>query len=163
MRSMERPGAPGLELAAASDRERRNEVLEDLLRQKQQDLDEEREVTRNLRKLRAEAERRAVELAALVPKCPVTLSPAQVVATEGTCGGDPRLDGTRLCVHDVVSGVRNYGGNVLLWWRREFPYLTLQQVLAALGYYAAHPAEIDQILAERQTAYEALPTMGDLR
>lgn len=161
MRSMERPGAPGHALAVVSGLERKNAVLEDLLAQKQRDLDTARESARIAREQRAEAERRAVELAALVPKCPVTLTPAHVVATEGTCGGDPRLDGTRLCVHDVVSGVRNYGGNVLMWWHREFPYLSLQQVLAALGYYAAYPAQIDEIFAERQAAYEALPTLEE--
>lgn len=165
MRSMERPGAPGLDLdrLPVTDLERKNEVLEALLRQKQRDLDHERDLRRAAREQCAQAERYAVRLAAMIPKAPPEelRCPARIVATEGTCGGHPRLDGHRLCVHDIVSGVRNYGGDVLAWWEEEFPYLTFEQVLAALGYYAAHPAEIDPILAARQAAYEALPTLGE--
>lgn len=168
MRTSERPGAPAgtpsgpadeLTRRPLSDLERRNEVLEDLLRQKQRDLDTERELRIIARQQCTEAERRAVELASLIPASPPSLNatfPATIVASEDTRSGHPRLCNTRLCVHDIVSGVRNYDGNVLMWWRREFPHLTLQQVLAALGYYVAHQAEIDRILAERQADYEAL-------
>lgn len=70
-----------------------------------------------------------------------------IVCTPGTCGGKPRLDGTRIKVQDIA-----------IWYERmglspdeiitEWPELTLADVHSALAYYYGHRAEIEQQIKE---------------
>ena len=67
-----------------------------------------------------------------------------IVRTPGVVGGEPRIDGHRIRVRDIVAA-RDLGGllpeeiaaNV-------YPELTLAQVYAALAYYEDHRGDIDQ-------------------
>jgi uncharacterized protein (DUF433 family) len=71
----------------------------------------------------------------------------QIVSTQGTCGGKPRIAGTRIRVQDVVA-----------WYEDQrrtpeeiaeaFPQLTLADVYAALAYYFQHYDEIKKQIRE---------------
>src|SRR2546423_1610160 len=83
-----------------------------------------------------------------------SLSQEHIVSTPDTCGGKPRIRGTRVRVKDVV-----------LWHERmgmspeeivsEWPHLKLGDVYAALAYYDDNRAVIDaEMEAEAQYAAE---------
>ncbi len=83
-----------------------------------------------------------------------SLSHEHIVSTPDTCGGKPRINGTRVRVKDIV-----------LWHERsgmrpaeivsEWPHLTLGDVYAALTYYHDHRQEIDtDMRAEESFAVE---------
>lgn len=75
--------------------------------------------------------------------------PIHIVVTPGTCGGKPRVAGTRIRVQDIV-----------IWHERmnlsadeiasEYPQVSLAAVYAALAYYHDHREEIDQQMARGQ-------------
>ena len=80
------------------------------------------------------------------------LSREHIVSTPDTCGGKPRIDGTRIRVKDVV-----------LWHERmgmspeeivsEWPHLTLGDVYAALAYYDDNRERLDaEMKAEEEFA-----------
>jgi uncharacterized protein (DUF433 family) len=85
----------------------------------------------------------------------VASPPIEIVRNPGTRSGNPRIAGTRLCVHDLVSHARLYDGD-LTRVVADFPYLTLSQVEAAMAWYAEHQAEIDAIIRQRDAEYERL-------
>lgn len=69
-----------------------------------------------------------------------------IVRTPGAVGGEPRINGYRIRVRDIVAA-RDLGGltpeeiaaNV-------YPELTLAQIYSALAYYEDHRDEIDQAM-----------------
>jgi len=64
---------------------------------------------------------------------------AEIVKTEGTVGGEPRIAGTRIQVKDVVASYREWGWGIE---RIAAEYdITVQQVLEALKYYYDHQTE----------------------
>jgi uncharacterized protein (DUF433 family) len=66
-----------------------------------------------------------------------------IVATPGTCNGEPRIAGTRIKVRHVYTWVEQQGlsvGQVV----EQNPHLTRSAVYAALAYYWAHPDEISR-------------------
>jgi uncharacterized protein (DUF433 family) len=70
-----------------------------------------------------------------------------IVKTPGTCGGLPRIEGTRITVNLIVREV------VRLRWTPEevlmaHPHLTLAQIYAALAYYFDHREEVNASLRE---------------
>lgn len=71
-------------------------------------------------------------------------SPAEyIVKTPGTCGGQPRIAGTRIKVKHVYIWVERMGmtpAQVVA----EYPHLTIAQIHAALAYYWSHREEIHQ-------------------
>ena len=74
---------------------------------------------------------------------------AMIVKTPGTCGGKPRIAGTRIKVKHVFVWVEQMGmtpAQVV----QEYPHLNMAQVHAALSYYWSHPEEIRQELAEEE-------------
>lgn len=72
-----------------------------------------------------------------------------VVRTPGTCGGKPRIAGSRIRVQDVVIW-HERGGQSAGEIVSEYPQLTLADVHAALACYHDHREEVDaEILAER--------------
>jgi uncharacterized protein (DUF433 family) len=75
-----------------------------------------------------------------------------IVKDPKTCGGMPCIAGTRIGVHDIVSGLRRLFGNTeaLL---AELPHLNETQVTEAMAYYEANAEEIDEVLLEREEAY----------
>ena len=74
-----------------------------------------------------------------------------IVATPETCGGKPRIAGSRIRVKDVVIMHERQG-------RRpeeivsEFPHLTLADIHAALAYYYDNVAEIEADIERGRTA-----------
>ena len=80
---------------------------------------------------------------------------AHIVCTPGVVGGEPRIDGHRIRVRDIVAA-RDLGGFAPEEVAATvYPGLTLAQVYAALAYYEDHRQEIDRLReAETQFAEE---------
>jgi uncharacterized protein (DUF433 family) len=73
-----------------------------------------------------------------------------IVATPDTCGGKPRIAGSRIQVKHIVVMHERQGMSpeeIV----SEYPHLTLAGIYAALAYYHDHREEIDgDIRAERE-------------
>ena len=77
-----------------------------------------------------------------------------IVSTPGTCGGKPRIAGSRIRVQDVVVWHEAWGlspEEIVT----DFPQLTLAQVHAALAYYYDHREEIRQHMQDAEALVEA--------
>jgi uncharacterized protein (DUF433 family) len=87
-----------------------------------------------------------------------TLSPAErvhIVSTPDTCGGKPRIAGSRIQVKHLVIMHERQGmspEDIV----SEFPHLTLADVYAALAYYHDHREAINAEIAADQAWYEEL-------
>ena len=68
-----------------------------------------------------------------------------VISTPETCGGRPRIAGTRISIAQIA--VRSKQGLSVEKILEEIPYLNLAQVYAALSYYHAKRNEIEADLA----------------
>ncbi|MEW6249346.1 MAG: DUF433 domain-containing protein [Planctomycetota bacterium] len=71
----------------------------------------------------------------------------RIEATPGVCGGKPRLAGRRIRVQDIVAWYE-YHGMTPDEIVSGYPQITLADVHAALAYYHAHRAEIQQQMQE---------------
>jgi uncharacterized protein (DUF433 family) len=66
-----------------------------------------------------------------------------IVQTPDTCGGQPRIAGTRIKVKHIYTWVERMGmspAQVVA----EYPHLSMAQVHAALAYYWSHVEEIER-------------------
>lgn len=82
-----------------------------------------------------------------------TAAKTLIVKTPGVRGGKARLDGTRVCVVDVVRSHQR--GATPAQIIEDLPTLTLAQVHAALAYYEGHRQEIEaSFAAEVKTAQD---------
>ncbi len=77
-----------------------------------------------------------------------------IVSTPEVVGGRPRIAGTRVSVQRIVGWHKQGLSAEEILGR--FGHLTLAQIYAALTYYHANKAEIEQYLAEEAEACEAL-------
>ena len=77
-----------------------------------------------------------------------------VVSTPETCGGRPRIAGTRISIAQIA--VWNKQGLSVEEILEEIPYLNLAQVYAALSYYHANRNEIEADLAAELAEYQRL-------
>jgi uncharacterized protein (DUF433 family) len=77
-----------------------------------------------------------------------------IVQTPGTCGGRPRIAGTRIAVHNIAIDYN--AGETAEEIVNERTHLTLAQVYAALAYYFANQEVIDAQIAEERELYERL-------
>ena len=77
-----------------------------------------------------------------------------VVSTPETCGGRPRIAGTRISIAQIA--VWNQQGMSPETILEEIPYLNLAQIYAALSYYHANRKEIEADLAAELAEYERL-------
>lgn len=79
-----------------------------------------------------------------------------IVKTPGVRGGKARIDGTRICVVDIVAlhGQGMKPGEMLEHYSSR--PLTLAEVHAALAYYFDHKGEIDSYFEESRRAAEEL-------
>ena len=77
-----------------------------------------------------------------------------VVSTPETCGGRPRIAGTRISIAQIA--VWNQHGLSVEEILKEIPYLNLAQVYAALSYYHANRNEIEADLAAELAEYQLL-------
>ncbi len=75
----------------------------------------------------------------------------QIVRTPGVRGGKARIEGSRICVLDVVY--LHKAGRTPEQIQVEYPDLNLAQIHAALSYYYANTGEIEAEL-ERDRDWE---------
>ncbi len=76
-----------------------------------------------------------------------------IVSTPDTCGGKPRIAGSRIRVKDVVVWHDRQGmtpSEIVSKW----PHLTLASIYAALAYYHDHREEMNAELAADEAWYE---------
>ena len=76
-----------------------------------------------------------------------------IIKTAGVRGGNARIEGTRIGVHDVIGVFQN--GETVDSVIRCFPSLTRAQVYECLAYYEDHVAEIDFLVARQMAAPDA--------
>ena len=70
-----------------------------------------------------------------------------IVEDEGICGGKPRIEGTRMKVQ-LIAFEYEHMGMTPDQICDAHPHLTLAQVHAAISYYYAHKADIDNVIRE---------------
>ena len=73
----------------------------------------------------------------------------KIVKTPDTCGGDARIDGTRIPVWVLVNYRRQVGSDAELL--EAYPSIKLADLDAAWDYAARYPEEIDRAIAENET------------
>jgi uncharacterized protein (DUF433 family) len=73
---------------------------------------------------------------------PTGISYPHIVATPGTCGGRPRIDGTRISVQVIAEYYHLY--HIVDRILEALPHLTYAEVHAALTFYFDHQAELDE-------------------
>jgi uncharacterized protein (DUF433 family) len=78
----------------------------------------------------------------------------QIRETPGINGGYPRIGDTRIAVRTVIERYRATGS--LEETIGAFPQLTREQVEAALAYYHAHPARVDEDIARNARTWAEL-------
>ena len=71
-----------------------------------------------------------------------------ITSTPGTCGGRPRIAGTRITVRRVVFLADD--GATPEQITQEYPHITVAQVHAALAYYHANREELDRQFASEE-------------
>jgi uncharacterized protein (DUF433 family) len=67
-----------------------------------------------------------------------------IIRTPGVCGGNARLEGSRIAVHDVIGLLQN--GETVDSVTHQLPGLTRARVYECLAYYEDHLAEIDYLI-----------------
>jgi uncharacterized protein (DUF433 family) len=70
-----------------------------------------------------------------------------IIKTPGICGGNARIEDTRIRVHDVIGPLQN--GETVESVTRQLPGLTRAQAYECLAYYEDHLAEIDYLVARQ--------------
>jgi uncharacterized protein (DUF433 family) len=80
---------------------------------------------------------------------------ATIEQTPGTCGGKPRIAGTRIKV-SLVAMLTERNRMTPDEIVEAYPHLTLAQVHAALAYYWEHRDEIELEIRQEQTFVETL-------
>ena len=71
---------------------------------------------------------------------------SHIIRTPGIVGGEPRIDGHRVRVRDIVAARDSGGLTPEEIAANVYPGLTLAQVYSALAYYEDHRDEIDQVM-----------------
>ena len=64
-----------------------------------------------------------------------------IVATPGTCNGEPRIAGTRIKVRHIYTWIEADGQNITEVLE-QYPHLNRAAIHAALAYYWTHPETI---------------------
>lgn len=77
-----------------------------------------------------------------------------IIRTPGVRGGNARVEGTRVAVHDVI-GLLQTGETVDSLIARCSPDLTRAQVYECLAYYEDHRGEIDVLVARQMSPTES--------
>ncbi len=77
-----------------------------------------------------------------------------IVRTPGTCGGRPRIAGTRITVENIA--IDSNAGMSPQQIIDERPHLTLAQIYAALTYYYANKEATDAEIAAENAEWERL-------
>jgi uncharacterized protein (DUF433 family) len=77
-----------------------------------------------------------------------------IESTPGTCGGKPRIAGTRIRVQDIVIWTEM--GDSVDDIVADYPHLTLADVYAALSYYHDNREWIDQDICDADDVIEQM-------
>ena len=77
-----------------------------------------------------------------------------IVRTPGTCGGSPRIAGTRITVENIAIDFNAGWAPEVIVQKRT--HLNLAQVYAALAYYYANKKQIDAEIAAENAEWERL-------
>jgi uncharacterized protein (DUF433 family) len=77
-----------------------------------------------------------------------------IVRTPGTCGGRPRIAGTRITVENIAIDFNAGWTPEVIIQKRT--HLNLAQVYAALAYYYANKKQIDAEIAAENAEWERL-------
>jgi len=80
---------------------------------------------------------------------------ARIVATPGTCGGKPRIDGHRIRVQDIVV-LKERMGMTVDEIVASYPSINSEKIESALQYYRAHREEIDRDLKDEEELADRL-------
>jgi uncharacterized protein (DUF433 family) len=75
-----------------------------------------------------------------------------ITCSPGVRGGNPRVSGTRIGVHDVIGLLQN--GETVDSVVQCLPGLTRAQAYECLAYYEDHLAEIDHLIARQMNPAE---------
>jgi uncharacterized protein (DUF433 family) len=78
-----------------------------------------------------------------------------IVSTPDTCGGKPRIAGSRIQVKHVVV-MHERQGMTPEQIVSEYPHLTLAGIYAALAYYHDHREEVNTDIRAEQEWYEEM-------
>jgi uncharacterized protein (DUF433 family) len=78
-----------------------------------------------------------------------------IVMTPGTCGGRPRIEGTRIRVQDIYVW-HELLGKTATEIVADYSHLTLADVYAALAYYWDHREEIQRQMKDDEALLEAM-------
>ncbi|PYR14922.1 MAG: DUF433 domain-containing protein [Acidobacteria bacterium] len=73
-----------------------------------------------------------------------------IVRSPDVRGGNARVEGTRIAVHDVIGLLLN-GESVESITASRLPMLTKAQVYECLAYYEDHRGEVDLLVARQMT------------
>ncbi len=76
-----------------------------------------------------------------------------IIATPETCGGRPRIAGTRMTVQNIAMDYKT--GMSAEEIAQEYPHLTLAQIYTALAYYHANKDQIEADILAYQVDCEA--------
>ena len=88
-----------------------------------------------------------------------SVATSHIVATSGTCGGAPRIDGTRIRVSQIVLMTeQGLSADEII---ANYPHLSLSQVYAALSYYHDHRREIDEEIRQANDEFLRLANRGN--
>lgn len=72
-----------------------------------------------------------------------------IISTPETCGGKPRLAGTRMAVQNLAIDYKN--GMTAEEIAQEYPHLSLGQIYLALAYYHLNKCQIEADIEEYYT------------
>lgn len=75
-----------------------------------------------------------------------------IVRTEGTCGGRPRIENSRIEVRHLAEMLQQ-GGDVADM-AEAYPHIEPVKIYAALAYYFDNKAEIDEYIEMENRAWE---------
>lgn len=78
-----------------------------------------------------------------------------IVKTPDTCGGKPRIAGTRIKVQHVYEWVER-GGMTPAEVVAAYPHLSMAAVHAALAYYWSHREEVERDVAEGERSVDEM-------
>jgi uncharacterized protein (DUF433 family) len=85
---------------------------------------------------------------------PQEIAIGHVVATPDTCGGAPRISGTRVRVSQIVIMTeQGLSADEIV---SSLPHLSLSQVYGALSYYHDHRQAIDQEIRDADEEFRRL-------
>lgn len=80
----------------------------------------------------------------------------KIVKTPGVIGGKPRIDGTRIGVHNIVEYVVEDEYTAPEVAEKVYPHLTPDDVNSALDYYEANEDEMKKLIGDMRKREEAL-------